>query len=436
MKYEEALEFLQNTGKLGINLGLERIIELLAALDNPHEKIKTIHVAGTNGKGSTIAMLNSILSEAGFKVGVYTSPHLHTYTERIKINNQLITEDEFARETLELKDILLKVCKVEQDSPTEFEMLTAIAFNYFYKKKVDIAIIEVGMGGRLDSTNVLKPLFSIITSIDKDHESFLGSTYEKIALEKAGILKNNTPLVLGKQRQECEHVLITEAHKKKSSIYFSQEVNTRELFCNEMGQNIAVTSKFFKGELFLALLGDHQRDNMEIVLTSLDLLSKNGFVVGEDEVRSGLRKVKWPGRMEFIKAQRRFLLDGAHNPQGAEALNRAIGKYFSYKNLIVILGILGDKDQEKIIKHILSLTPIFIVTKPNNIRVTNWRRVGEIIEKKSKAQVIYEENVEEAIGKAVNLTNQEDLICITGSLYLIGEARQLVLNRFFEYKHS
>ncbi|SMB92123.1 dihydrofolate synthase / folylpolyglutamate synthase [Desulfonispora thiosulfatigenes DSM 11270] len=431
MKYDEALEFLQGSGKFGINLGLNRVSELLENLDNPHEKIKIIHIAGTNGKGSVTAMLNSILSQAGLKVGVYTSPHLHSYTERIKINNSFISEEDFALEMVELKGILPKIIKKTNDNPTEFEILTAVALNYFYKQKVDIAIVEVGMGGRLDSTNVVNPIMSIITPIGKDHENFLGDTYEKISLEKAGIFKKDTPVVIGKQREECKNVLISEAKKKDCPVYFVDKVKVKELLYTELGQKLEVISENFTNEIFLSLLGDHQRENMKIVLTAIKLLSDQGLLISKDNIKIGLKNVKWPGRLELIIGKRKFVFDGAHNPQGAQALRDSLPKYFKYDNLIIILGILEDKDQERILEQIIPLAKTFIVTKPANFRTDNWQNVAQIIKRKSSAQVIIEEQVESAINKANELTNKGDLICITGSLYLIGEAREYVLKNLF-----
>lgn len=428
MNYLESLDFLHELCSFGINLGLDRIFKLLEYLDRPQDKLKFIHVAGTNGKGSTTSMMTEVLIKAGYKVGVYTSPHLHSYTERIKINNVPIPEEKFAKEMEKLQGLIPKVLKSAGESPTEFEVLTALALDYFKKERVDIAIMEVGMGGRLDSTNVITPLISVITPIAKDHEKYLGTTLSEIAFEKAGIIKENIPVVIGNQEKACIDVLTSEAKKKNAPVYFSDSLKVEQLSYSNLGQEILLKQDEVKTKVFLSLLGDHQIQNMKAALTSLNVLKNLGFKISLSHIKEGLKDVKWPGRLEYITQDKNFVLDGGHNPEGAKALSHALKKYFKYNKLIMVLGILGDKDQKKMVEYFLPVVDEYIVTKPMSFRANNWEDVAEMIKESSNNKVYVEEDIKKAILKAVNLADKNDLICVTGSLYLIGDAREFVLN--------
>lgn len=428
MDYNEALKFLQDLCQFGINLGLTRIKNLLALLDNPQEKIKTIHVAGTNGKGSTITLLTSILREAGFRVGVYTSPHLHSYTERIRVNNQDIPPEKFAGLMAEIKEQLFLVQESTGEAPTEFEVLTALAFKYFSQENVDIAIIEVGMGGRLDSTNVIVPEVAVITAIGEDHLNFLGSTILEIAKEKAGIIKEGVPVVIAKQEPLVQQVLEQEAFKLGAPIINSGEAVYQQLDFSREGQRFALqTTQNHYSELTLNLLGDHQLENATTAIICIEQLIDLGWKIPKEAILKGLAKAHWPGRMEYLKSTPPILLDGAHNPQGARALARAIPKYFTYKRIIMVLAILDDKDKREILGSLAPLGDIIVVTKvPDNPRNQDWRNIADIPEIKSK-DIFFVEEPTKAIDLALQMSNEEDLVVITGSLYLLGVSREYVL---------
>ena len=428
MDYNEALIFLQDLCKFGINLGLDRIKKLLAFLDNPQEKIKTIHVAGTNGKGSTSAILTRILRAAGFKVGGYTSPHLHSYTERIRINNEDIPPEKFAILMAEIKEHLFQVKENTGEAPTEFEVLTALAFKYFSQENVDIAIIEVGMGGRLDSTNVIVPEVAVITPIGKDHLNFLGTTILEIAKEKAGIIKEGVPVVIAKQEPAIQQVLEQEALKLGAPIINSGEAVYQQLDYSREGQRFALqTTQNHYPELTLSLLGDHQLENATTAIICIEKLMDLGWEIPKEAILKGIAKAYWPGRMEYLKSTPPILLDGAHNPQGARALARAIPKYFTYKRVIMVLAILDDKDKREILGSLAPLGDIIVVTKvPDNPRNQDWQNITEIPEIKNK-EIFFVEEPTKAIDLALQMSNEDDLVVITGSLYLLGVSRQYVL---------
>lgn len=429
MDYNEALKFLQDLCKFGINLGLDRIKKLLALLENPQQKIKTIHVAGTNGKGSTIAILTSILMEAGYKVGVYTSPHLHSYRERIRINNQDIPSEKFALLMEQIKELLPQVLDNIGETPTEFEVLTALAFQYFSQEKVDIAIMEVGMGGRLDSTNVIVPELAVITAIGEDHINFLGPTIGDIAKEKAGIIKEDVPVVIAIQEKQVQQVLEEEARKLRAPIVKAGEAVYEQLYFNSEGQSFSLkTANNLYPKLTLNLLGDHQLDNATTAISCIETLSNLGWQIPRAAILKGLARAQWPGRLEFIKSTPPILFDGAHNPQGALALARAIPKYFNYKRIIMVIAILDDKDKGEILGSLAPLADIIVATKvPDNPRNTEWKNINQLIHDK---KIFLEEDTTRAIDLAMEISNKDDLVVITGSLYLLGASRQYVLKHY------
>ena len=335
------MKHLQFLEKFGINLGLDRIKLLLEHLDNPHLKFKSIHVAGTNGKGSTCAMIASILKEAGYKVGLYTSPHLFQYNERIKINGKDISDKEFAEGLARIK----RISRKEPGSfgrPTVFEALTALAFWYFAKKKVDYAVVEVGLGGRLDATNVITPLASVITNIDLEHTAILGRTPAKIAAEKAAIIKPDVPVITAEDKSEALKVIKYQAEKKGSLL-------------------IQVKSE---GEgLKSGLLGEHQKTNAACAVAAVKLA---GISVGQRAVLDGLKRVRWPGRFQVIKKKPLTIIDGAHNPAGARVLTGALGSRFPGKKFTFIVGTQKDKDARAMIREFERSADKIIITRSSN----------------------------------------------------------------------
>lgn len=327
--YEEAIELLTSQGKFHINLGLERVQKTLALIGNPQDKLKFVHVAGTNGKGSVCAMLSSIISSAGLKIGLFTSPHVFEYTERIKINDKEIDEETFAKKIFEV----VELAERNEINLTEFEILAVVAFDYFAKNNVDIVVLETGLGGSFDATNVIKDnICSVITHIDLDHTDRLGDTIDKIAYEKAGIIKENGPVVINENNSGLE-VIKKVASEKKSKVLFSP---------NDI--------KFPED---LSLKGTYQKENLALVLTVVDILNKNGFNISKDSVENGLKFVKHPCRFEYLKEQN-IIIDGAHNPDGTKALRESLNYYYPNQKIRFIFGCLNNKNYDQMMKNLFT----------------------------------------------------------------------------------
>lgn len=427
MNYEKALEYIHGTYKFGSKLGLDNINYLLDLMDNPHKHLKVIHVAGTNGKGSTSSYINSILIEEGYKTGLFTSPYLEVFTERIKINNMNIPEEDLARVTKYVKDKVEIMLSHGKNHPTEFEIVTAIAFKYFYEMKVDFVVLEVGMGGRLDSTNVINPLISVITPIAMDHTDYLGDTIEKIAYEKAGIIKENSFVVSHPQEREAMEVIKRVCNEKKSRLFLVSTETSIIKEYNEFGIvfDIKVFDEIYK-DIKIKLLGEHQINNVAVALTTIAVLKKEYYIdIKRSSIYNGLIKCKWPGRMEILKRNPTILIDGAHNTHGAQALRKTIDKIFPCRRIIGVIGILGDKDYKGILSEIIPLCTMVIGTKPNNPRALSLEKLKHEVDNFSVEFLGYD-LIRDALGKAIQVAGDDDIILCCGSLYMIGEIRTLI----------
>ena len=340
-KYEKIKKILTSQEKFHISLGLERIKQILKILHNPQEKLKIVQIAGTNGKGSTSRILVEILTQADYKTALYTSPHIHKYNERIKINGQSISDDDFLN-YIENIDNIAKKNNIEL---TEFELLTAVAYCYFADEKVDIAIIETGLGGRFDATNVCdKNLFSIITSVSKDHTERLGKTIKKIAFEKAGIIKKGCPVIISKSNKGFS--TIKEVAKEKKSNIINPSKRIKILFEN------AVNYVVIDGEKHeFSLYGLYQKENLKLVLSAVDLLNKYGFKAGKESVLKALKSAKWECRFEWHK-NKNLVIDGAHNPSGTKKLRESLDFYFPNQKIIWIYGTLKNKNYIQNMKNL------------------------------------------------------------------------------------
>jgi dihydrofolate synthase/folylpolyglutamate synthase len=408
------------------NFDLDRMRTLLRKLSNPHEKFRSVHVAGTKGKGSTCAMIASMLEANGYKVGIYSSPHLNDSRERIQINGEMISHADFARLVRQIEPIV----KHSRPMPTYFDVLTAIAFQYFAEQKVDMAVVETGLGGRLDSTNVIKPEVTAITSISKDHMAQLGNTLPKIAAEKAGIFKQDVPALTVLQAPEVEAVLRESADKAGSpfdvtgkSIEFSYRFESSRMLGPH--NRICLTTPTSKFEhLAVPLLGEHQAINCGLALSVIDKLKARGIALSDQRCMEGLAKTKLPGRMEVINQAPKIIVDGAHNAASIDAMMRAIGQHVPYDSMVVIFGCCADKDVAGMLERITSGADKVIFTKVNNIRTADPEELAaRYVEQYGKmAQVA--RTLPEALEIAYRAVTKEDLICITGSFYLVGEAKK------------
>jgi dihydrofolate synthase/folylpolyglutamate synthase len=429
MDYNQALEYIHGTYKLGSKLGLENIKDLLNRLDNPQDKFKYIHVAGTNGKGSVTAMLSHILCEGGYKVGTFVSPYLENFTERIQVNLQEIPRQELAHITQRVKEKVDEMVSLGRNHPTEFEIVTAIGLVYFAQQKIDIAVVEVGLGGRLDSTNVVdEPLLSIITSIDFDHMNILGNTLGEIAFEKAGIIKKGRPVVSYPQLEEAFSVIQEVARDRNAPLY---EVSPGQISPIKISPKGSIFNFRFRDieykDLILGLIGEHQLKNAATALTAIEVIRSLGIVIPKQAIYSGLSNTRWPGRLEKVMENPSVIIDGAHNSSGAEALAQAINTYFADDEIILVIGILGDKEVDAIISKLCPLAHRVIVTRPDNPRAMKPEELGKKVLRYSHT-VEVEPNITKAIDKAIDLSGQQGVVLICGSLYLAGIARSYLMN--------
>ena len=444
LSYEKAIEYLQNLTTFGINLGLGRITELLHRLGDPHRQIKVVHVGGTNGKGSVCAMLVNVLQQAGYRTGSFTSPHLHSYTERFQINGQPIGERALALLISRLRPHLAAMEAEGFEHPTEFEVSTALAFCYFVSAKVDLVVLEVGLGGAIDSTNVVTPLVSVITNVAMDHIDYLGHTVEEIAQVKTGIIKPGIPTVSGIGYRDNTDTQCHEGVPDEGALAVLEEVcRQKESSLVLVGRDINVVygNYSIKGQYFdyqglkwqmkdlcLSLLGRHQVVNAALALATLEILGVQGYPVLEEALRYGLKHVIWPARLELLGDSPQFLLDGAHNYAGACSLSRALTDYFPEQKKVFVLGMLGDKERLKVIAQLAPLAHEIIITKPNHPRAGDWRQLA-VMAKRYVDQVAVIENLPLALESSVTKAGLGCLVCITGSLYMVAEAREWVLKR-------
>lgn len=424
MNYSEAMNFIANTSRFGMNFGLSRVEKMLELLGNPQNKIKCIHIAGTNGKGSTTAMIASILKEEGYTVGMYTSPYLEEFEERIQINGVNIPKERLAELVSKIQKVSEEIVTLGFDNPTQFEIITAIMFLYFSEENVDYAIIEVGLGGRLDATNVIDPVLVVITSISYDHMNILGETIEEIAGEKCGIIKNS-PVVTYPQVEEAMKVIEEKCKEKSVQLIKTSESSIKEVIINKNDntQRIKLEVGSELKEYKLALIGKHQVKNAMVVLNVIEAFKTLGGSVKEESIKAGLENVRWIGRMERLNKNPMVVIDGAHNIDGIRTLKESVKEYFSYNKLILILGILGDKQVKEMVNTIGSLGEDIILTEPHNERAESLEVMESYLKEENK-NVYKIMNYREAYEKALDLANEDDLILICGSLYMVGDMRK------------
>lgn len=428
MNYKEALKFIEESHKFGMRLGLENSFKLLELLGNPQDKLKIVHVAGTNGKGSICSFISNVLISQGYKVGLYTSPYLETFTERIRLNGENIPQEDVARIVTLMKDKIEEMVKDGYAYPTEFEIETAMAFYYYCEQNTDYVVLEVGLGGRYDATNVVKsPLVSVIVSLSLDHIGVLGDTLEKIAYEKAGIIKENSIAVVYKQKPEAEKV-IKEVCNEKNAKYFEadfnnmkikkSDINSQVFDCEILGEKVE--------DMEISLIGEHQVNNAVLALTVIKILKeKRNVEISEEAIRDGLLTTKWPGRIEKIKENPTFIIDGAHNEDGAKSLSKALDKHFAGKKMTLLIGMLKDKDIDSVLQLLMDKFDKVITTTPDSDRSMSSEELRDKI-KKYVDDVISIPNIEDAVNYALDNAKEDEIIISAGSLYMIGTVRQLV----------
>lgn len=431
MNYEEALQYISDTYKFGSKLGLENIKKLTELLGNPQNKYKIIHIAGTNGKGSTSNMIHDVLMASNYKVGLFISPYLQEFTERIQINKKHIDKDSLGRITALVKEKVEIMVKEGYNHPTEFEIVTAIGFKYFEEQNIDFLVLEVGLGGRFDATNAVKnSLISVITSISYDHTEYLGDTLEKIAFEKAGIIKENSDVVVYPQEKNIVDVISEQAALKNSKLHLTNKDNISLVSADIDGQILRYLDKsvFNLNDFKINLLGEHQIYNCLTVLKVLEILKDKGFNITEDSIYKGLLSCKFAGRFEVIHKNPVIILDGGHNINGIEYFSKAVKKYFRDKKIILFYGMLKDKHPEMLIDYLTDISKEIYTLTPNNPRAISSTDLAKLINDKNTSVEAMALNNYEDILPIIKNAKEDEVIACVGSLYLIGDIRTLLAN--------
>jgi dihydrofolate synthase / folylpolyglutamate synthase len=444
-EYDQGLSYLYNLQKFGIKFGLSKTENLLKTFNSPHRELSCLHIGGSNGKGSVAAMLASIYSGAGYKVGLFTSPHLVDFRERFQINGRLISKAQTLGLIKEIKEKTL-----EEEPPTFFEFVTAMALIYFFREKVDLAIMEVGLGGRLDATNIIKPLITVITTISLEHQDYLGKTLQNIAWEKAGIIKPGVPLITGVGQKKVQTQIEKICRERQAPMFLAgRDFRTRKVgqgtfsyfglrilqSAGDFGTNwneergtrkkedflsqSAIRNPPLKG-LQLSLLGDHQIKNAGLALAVVELLQEK-YPVMERKIRGGLSKVTWPGRMEVLSDRPRIVLDGAHNPGAMRTLAETLPRNFSYKKILLVFGMMKDKNLKQTLDYITPLANRIFLTRAEYDRSADPEDLKKFLVGKKPRPLVFP-TIPQAITQAMREAGPEDLILITGSLFVVGEA--------------
>lgn len=436
--YSEAVEWIYGLIPSGMKPGLKRMQHLMEKLKHPERKLKFIHVGGTNGKGSTCAYLNQVLLQCGYDVGCFTSPYIEKFTDRIQYNGSGISEEQITAVCNILYPIAEEMRASEYGVPSMFEVVTALAI-YYYANVVfpDFVVLEVGLGGRLDSTNVVRPILSVITNIGFDHTELLGDTADKIAAEKAGIIKSGTAVVSAVEQPEAVDVIRRTAQKNQSTLYLLGEQYNCEPVHSELDRQVFHLRTPFRewNHVAVSLNGEHQQKNAAVALMALDVLKQYYAVVMDDEdVYQGMLQTKWPGRLEMVHSHPRVLVDGAHNAEGAAALVQAIQTLYPHRKLRLMMGMISTKNHTSYFKHILPIVDTIILTEPDFHKKTDAVKLAEKLaavkqELNSEADIRVEKDWRKALDLLLDLTEEEDLAVATGTLYLISDVRSWLLHQ-------
>ena len=419
MDYKEALAYIDGVHWLGSKPGLERILTLLGKLGNPQKDLKYIHVAGTNGKGSCAAMAASVLKAAGYRTGLFTSPYLFRFTERMQINSREIPEEALAALVTEIQPL----ADAMDDHPTEFELMTAAALLWYKRELCDIVVLEVGLGGRFDATNVIQaPEAAVIMNIGLDHTAILGDTVEQIAGEKAGIIKPGCPVVLYQQQESVQAVIREKCRAADAPLYIVDFAQIAPEFDSLEGQVFT-----YRGEPYaIPLLGEHQLRNAAVVIELVQVLRGRGWRIEQDALEHGLYSVTWPARFEPVHEDPYVIVDGGHNPQCAQAVTDGLLRYFPHNRRILLVGVLADKDYESLFEILDKAADAYVCVTPNSERALSAEALAAYLGRFGKP-VTACGTIRQGIDTALAQAGQNDMICIVGSLYMAGEARDYFL---------
>lgn len=416
MTYEEALSYIHSICWKGSKLGLDRTRELLGKLNDPQKELKFIHIAGTNGKGSTAAMLSSILEEAGYRVGLYTSPFINRFNERMQVNHQPIPDEELAA----LTEYVRPHADAMADSPTEFELITALAMVWFARQKCDIVVLEVGMGGELDSTNIIDvPEAAVIAAMGMDHVKELGPTMADIARAKAGIIKEGGRVVSYGGNPEADEVIAAVCRARKASL---RQPDFSAIVPGDFGlEGQTFSYKGWRG-LRIPLVGAYQMNNAAVVLETVEVLRQRGWSVSDEAVRKGLADTRWPARFEVLRRDPVFIVDGGHNPHGIRATAESLSRLFPGRKITFVTGVMADKDVEHILGLIVPLADQFFTVRPDNPRAMDAGELAARIEAMG-AKATACASVQDGVDRAIQAEGPHGVACALGSLYMSGEVR-------------
>ncbi|MFS0636291.1 folylpolyglutamate synthase/dihydrofolate synthase family protein [Mesobacillus foraminis] len=425
--YGQAVDWIHSRLRLGIKPGLRRMEWMLERLEHPERKLKTIHIGGTNGKGSTVTFLSSILQAAGYHVGTFTSPYFEHFNERISINGKAASDEEIVQLVNVIKPLADELESTELGGPTEFEVITAMSMYYFaHIQPSDVVIYEVGLGGRFDSTNVIHPLLSIITSIGMDHTSILGDTIEEIAFEKAGIIKNGVSIISGVRQPEALTVIKERAAAIKAPLYqLGKDFTVDSALPLQKGTRFDFQSLFGSyGKLELRMMGEHQAANASLAVMAAQILSSYySILIEEQDIRDGLNNAYWPGRFEVLSESPLVVIDGAHNEEGIEALAKEVESRYRDKHKEILFGALKDKKLDGMIAKLDSLSDDIVFTSFDFPRAAGAEELFDISQSLNKR---VEEDWKSFLEQAITNRNQKDLLLITGSLYFLSEAKPFI----------
>lgn len=434
--YQEAVDWITGLIPFGIRPGLSRMELLMERLNHPERRLKFIHVAGTNGKGSTCAFLTRVLIQSGYDVGTFTSPYITKFTNRFQYNGQDIEEETLLRLANELKPHVDEIAATELGSPTMFEVSTALAILFYARVTYpDYVVWETGLGGRLDVTNIVTPVVSVITNVGHDHMDILGETLEQIATEKAGIIKPGVPVVSAVEQPEAVEVIRRTAKDRQSTLYLLDDNFTVKPVSSEENKQVFDFNGPFRSipELTISLNGPHQFKNAAVAVMTLEVLRQYYALIVEDEgLLAGLKDTKWAGRLEMVSSEPRILIDGAHNPEGAETLAAALRNTYRYGQLHIMAGMLSTKNHRDYFRHILPIVDTLIITEPDFRKKMDASALSDIVEELlpevgRTVKIIVEPNWKAALEQLKAMTKQDDLGVVTGTLYLISDIRSWIL---------
>ncbi len=416
MNLEQAIEYIHSLYRKGAKPGLDRIRQLLALLDNPEQELKFVHIAGTNGKGSTAAMTASILCKAGLKAGLFTSPYIYRFHERIQMDGKQISDEKLLPLILKVKAL----AETMDEPPTEFEFVTALAMEYYRQEHCPIVVLEVGMGGLLDATNAIgAPEVAVLTNIGLDHTDMLGDTEAKIARHKAGIIKEGCHVVVYRGSEEVEAVYEEVCHQLGCQLHKADFDSIHLHICDLFGQTFDCGHR---KNLNLPLLGDHQLHNAAVVLSVIDALTGQGWPITEEHIREGLKDVSWPGRFDIVCREPLFIIDGGHNPQCIQALVKNIDQYLTGRRVIALTGVLADKDYGEMFRPVMDKVAGFVCVTPDNPRKLEASELAEHL-RKAGADAVACDTVKQGVDKAKELAGADGAVLCFGSLYSIGDIK-------------